>query len=289
MILAARCAYPEAVRVLLDHGASPFASISQCEAEDDGYVDGWSQPLHACVFPDQEASETDITTVVRYLLDAGASPLIRNNLGYTPLMLALQKNHSEAAMILLEKSLSLGCSYDGLRIGVEPDDEAFKDGERSEELGPDEKIYPILHFAAQSREDAIVDRLLSIPDFCDVNEEAEDGSSPLSCACGGVSWVDFSQESAKEIKLIVAKLLDHGANPTKKAILDLDQDYDDPEISVFREFAIRGGTAAQVLVSSEKDLLNKHKRDKRTLAAIKSAVDLIQENTLVKPAKRSSS
>ena len=228
--------------------------------------------------------------MVRYLLDAGASPLIRNNLGYTPLMLALQKNYSEAAMILLEKSLSLGCSYDGLRIGVEPDDEAFKDGERSDDLA-DEEIFPILHSAAQSGEAAIVDRLLSIPDFCDVNEEAEDGSSPLSRACGVFeeSWFDFSKESAKEIKLIVAKLLDHGANPTKKAFLNLEQDYDDPEISIFREFAIRGGTVAQALVLSEKDLLNKHKHDKRTLAAIKSALDLIQENTLVKPAKRSSS
>ena len=86
-------------------------------------------------------------------------------------------------MILLEKSLFLGCSYDELRIGVESDDEAFKDGKWLNDLA-DEEIFLILHSATQSEEAAIVDWLLSIPDFCDVNEEAEDGSSPLSCACG---------------------------------------------------------------------------------------------------------
>ena len=307
LFLIAMEGFPEAVRVLLDNGASPSVSLLENETDDEmGYLVRGAQPLHACVYDEQQANKKDVVTMVRYLLGAGASPLIKDIMGDTPLKLALQNRHFEAAKLMLERALSLNCTYPDMRKGKLPDREAFLDDTDSDEDGDDgytsEEIdqdcydddyyLPLLHLAAKMGAVEIVDMLVSLPD-CDINESASKRKgTPLHFACeSDPEGFFFEVVDARIKQRMVSKLLDHGADPTlvdwkqRSPLHWLGDDSKDPEKSVLYEFAMRGGLATQVLISFEKEYLGQPKVKKTIVEGLKEAI-LLTETSLVKPAKK---
>eukprot|EP00008_Paramoeba_atlantica_P014814 CAMPEP_0201475884 /NCGR_PEP_ID=MMETSP0151_2-20130828/1213_1 /ASSEMBLY_ACC=CAM_ASM_000257 /TAXON_ID=200890 /ORGANISM="Paramoeba atlantica, Strain 621/1 / CCAP 1560/9" /LENGTH=482 /DNA_ID=CAMNT_0047856095 /DNA_START=14 /DNA_END=1462 /DNA_ORIENTATION=+ len=321
IMLAAREGFPEAIRVLLDNGASPSVSLRERETEDEfAYLMKGAQPLHACVYEAQEASEKDIVTMVGYLLGAGASPLIKDILGNTPLKLAIQNRHFEAAKLMLERVLSLNGTYSDICDGNLPDREAFLNGSANSDKDWDDgytsediedfldeydvvddldyhNFIPLLHLAAKMGAVEIIDMLASLPG-CDVNERATHReATPLHFACWGDRQGYLYQMGAEKVKRLftqtVAKLLDLGADPTlvdwekhsPLHWLDEHSTFFNPENSILHEFGRRGGLAAQVLKSFEKELLEKPGVRKEFLEFVKEAVSST-ETSLVKPAKK---
>jgi uncharacterized protein len=95
--LAAAFGTPEAVRVLLESGASVSALSKNAQT---------NQPLHAALSLGRNAE------TVRLLLDAGADPNARQTAGFTPIFSAAAANRRDLAEILVSHGANPGILND---------------------------------------------------------------------------------------------------------------------------------------------------------------------------------